>query len=129
MNATKRATRERFRASRRPISFTLLLVFLMTVIPQFPMAAAQGEDGTVSMSSPTSGQSFAYSSSRTITVSCSSTKPAHADPEFGGAGMRFAVDTGSGYNFGTAYDGVGEYSVTLTMPQWGITGPGSYSAR
>src|SRR5205814_1813609 len=91
------------------------------------VVATSGEDGSVTMTSPSNGASV---SSSPVSIACSTTHTPQVDPEFGGAGMAFAVRPAGvgGFNFAQGWDNTAPYSVSHTFAQWGITGPGSYEA-
>ncbi|MEA3201636.1 MAG: hypothetical protein QOE90_3064 [Thermoplasmata archaeon] len=113
-------------------SATLLVVLLSFVLPLLaPLAVAQGEDGSVTMTSPTSGQTVTYyTSGTTLSITCTTTHTPQSDGTYG-AGIVFAVrpyNTG-GFDFNQGYAGTSPYTATRTMAQWGITGSGSYEAR
>jgi hypothetical protein len=115
------------------MAFAVATLFLTVVVPMAALpVSAQGEDGTVAVTSPTNGQSVTYYTSSTpLTVSCSTSKTPQVDPEFGGAGMAFAIRQAGvgGFNFAQGWDSTSPYSVTRTMAQWGIANSGSHELR
>src|SRR5437870_3463791 len=107
-------------------ALTIVLALLLPLLR--PLAAAQAEHGSVTMTSPTSGQSVTYyTSSTTLSITCTTTHTPQSDGAYG-AGIVFAVrpyNTG-GFDFNQGYAGSSPYTATRTMAQWGITGSGSY---